>query len=194
MRKSAQFLAALALLAPAVASAQAPESLTRAAQTASAEQRFKRLDANGDGKFDRAEFLQVRNQAERQAEAELRQTLTREFSELDANKDRNLTAAEIDAKVKIANAGKMSVARLDKDKNGRISAAEYTAQASLQPASDADQQIRQWDGNGDKTVTRQEFVASLLTRFDAFDANKDGTVTAQEFQARAKAAAAPKGR
>lgn len=194
MRKAAQFLATLALFAPAIASAQAPQTLTRAAQTASAEQRFKRLDLNGDGKFDRAEFLKARNQAERQVEAELRQTLTREFAELDANKDKNLTAAEIDAKVKIADAGKKSVGRLDKDKNGKISAAEYTAQASLQPATDAAQQMRQWDLNRDGIVTRKEFAASLLARFDWFDANKDGTVTAQEFEAKAKAASAPKGR
>ena len=93
MRKAAQFLATLALVAPAIASAQAPQNLTRAAQTANAEERFKRMDANGDGRFDRAEFLKARNQAEQQAEARIRQMLAREFAELDGNKDQNLTAA-----------------------------------------------------------------------------------------------------
>jgi Ca2+-binding EF-hand superfamily protein len=192
MRKSAQFLATLALgaLLPAIASAQAPANLTRAAQTTNAEERFKRMDTNGDGRFDRAEYLKARNQAKQQAEGRIRQMLSQEFAELDGNKDGGLTPAEIDAKVKIADAGKKTLARLDKDKNGKVSAAEYTSQASaLEPTADADQQIRQWDGNGDKVVTRQEFVAFVLAQFDSFDANKDGTVTEQEAAAKLKAAA-----
>lgn len=197
MRKAAQFLAAatFAALLPSLASAQAPANLTRAQQTANAEERFKRLDPNGDGRFDRAEFLKARNQAEQQAETRIRQMLTREFAELDGNKDQNVTAVEIDAKVKVADAGKKTLARLDKNKDSKLSAAEYTSQAAaLEPAADADQLMRQWDPNGDKIVTRQEFLASVLARFDSFDANRDGTVTAQEAAAKLNAAAPPQGR
>lgn len=197
MRRSAQIFAtaALAALMSTAASAQAPESFTRAAQTANAEERFKRLDADGNGRVDRAEFLAVRDQAERQAKAELGKTLNGEFAELDSNKDGNLTAAEIDAKVKVPDAGKKSVARLDKNKDSRVSLAEYTAQAAnLEPAADPDRLIAQWDANRDKIVTREEFVAAILARFDSFDANKDGTVTAQEAAAKVNASTAPQGR
>lgn len=197
MRLSAQFLATatLAALVSAPAFAQGGNTLTRAAQAANAEERFKRLDADGNGRFDRAEYLQVRNRAEREAEAELNKVLNGEFAQLDSNKDSAVTPAEIDDKVKVADAGKKTIARLDKNKDGKISLAEYTAQsANLEPAADPDQQIALWDGNRDKIVSREEFVASILARFDAFDANKDGTVTAQEAAAKTNSGVSMQGR
>lgn len=196
MRRFAQFLtaAALAALASTAASAQNANAVTRADQTANAEARFKRLDGDGNGRFDRAEFIKVRDQAERATEARLKQVLAGEFTQLDSNKDQSITAAEIDAKVKIPDAGKKSIARLDKNKDGKISMAEYTSQSGVEATVDPDQIIRQWDSNGDKIVTREEFTATVLARFDSFDANKDGTVTAQEAAAKANSSAPAQGR
>jgi Ca2+-binding EF-hand superfamily protein len=196
MRRFAQFLttAALAALASAGASAQNANAVTRAEQTANAEARFKRLDGDGNGRFDRAEFIKVRDQAERAAEARLKQVLSGEFAQLDSNKDQGISAAEIDAKVKIPDAGKKTIARLDKNKDGKISMAEYTAQSGIEAAVDPDLMIRQWDANGDKTVTREEFTATVLARFDSLDANKDGTVTAQEAAAKMNTSAPAQGR
>ena len=197
MRRSAQILATAALTAlmSTAASAQGAQSVTRAAQATNAEERFKQLDGDGNGRFDRGEFIRVRDQAERQAKAELGKTLNGEFAELDSNKDGNLTAAEIDAKVKVPDAGKKSVARLDKNKDAKISLGEYTAQAAnLEAAVDPDRLLAQWDANRDKVVTREEFVATVLARFDGFDANKDGTVTAEEASAKVNSGVSMQGR
>jgi hypothetical protein len=192
MRPSAHIIitaAAVALTAGA-ASAQEKQSITRAEQSASAEARFKRLDADGNGRFDKAEYLKVRAQAEREAQAKLRQLLTAEFAELDGNKDQGLTEAEIDAKVQ-AGAGKSVLARLDGNKDKKISSAEYTGQAAkLQSAVAADEQMTMWDANGDKTVTKAEYLGAALARFDRLDGDKNGTVTAAEAAAAAKSSSA----
>jgi len=39
------------------------------------------------------------------------------------------------------------------------------------------------DADGDRSVTRAEFVAAALQRFDAADTNKDGKVTPEERRA-----------
>ena len=43
------------------------------------------------------------------------------------------------------------------------------------------------DANGDRAITRDEFVAGALRRFDAADANHDGKVTPEERRAAMKA-------
>jgi Ca2+-binding EF-hand superfamily protein len=43
--------------------------------------------------------------------------------------------------------------------------------------------IRMADADNDGTITRAEFKAAALTRFDRLDADKDGTVTREEAKA-----------
>jgi len=44
------------------------------------------------------------------------------------------------------------------------------------------------DANGDRVITRDEFVAGALARFDAADANHDGKLTPEERRAAMQAA------
>lgn len=121
--------------------------------------------------------------------------------------DATVTRAEAQAK-----AGEM-FARLDVNGDGRIDAADRTAamakrfdamdanhdgMLSRQEFMDAHQKmmghmgggamrgmmmLRQMDANGDKAVTRDEFIAGALKRFDAADANHDGKLTPEERRA-----------
>ena len=50
------------------------------------------------------------------------------------------------------------------------------------------------DANKDGVVTKDEFTAAALKRFDAMDTNKDGTVTAQERRAARQAMGGAMGR
>lgn len=136
--------------------------LTRAQALTQAEARFDRMDANKDGKLDKADHEARRN-------------------------------AMFD--------------RLDTDKNGQISRAEFNTrperaaggEARRGPDGEQGKQHR-WGGRGhgrhggkwgggfadtnkDGVVTKAEFTAAALQRFDRLDANKDGTVTREERQA-----------
>ena len=173
---------ALALSASLPASAQQQdENLSRTQLSTSLDGRFKLLDGNGDGAFDKAEYLTARRKAEQAATAMLKAMLTKEFGQLDANKDASVTAAEIDAKVSKPNAGKATVARLDKNKDQKISLAEYNGQTgAVSATANADQQIKGWDKDANGRVTLEEYKGSALARFDTLDGNKDGTITAAE--------------
>ena len=56
------------------------------------------------------------------------------------------------------------------------------AQAQMPAPADI---VKQWDKNGDGSVSKDEWVAAgrPAERFDAVDANKDGKVTAEELAA-----------
>lgn len=139
---------------------------------------------------------QTRAQALSQAEAR--------FDRMDANKDGKLDKADHEARRNAA------FDRLDTDKNGQISRAEFNTRPERAPRSEArrspdGEQGKQhrWGGRGhgrhggmwggpgggfadankDGTVTKAEFTASALQRFDRLDANKDGQVTREERQA-----------
>lgn len=131
--------------------------------------------------------------AEAQAKAEQR------FTEMDANKDGKLDAAD-----KAARQSQKFV-EIDTDKNGSLNQAEFAAahQRRMADAPGKDGPPRAGrmmqhggmhhgkmmgggklaDGNGDGTVTRAEFVAAHLKMFDLADGDKNGTVTKAERQA-----------
>jgi Ca2+-binding EF-hand superfamily protein len=181
---------ALTVLAAGVslpAYGQKADSLSRAQLAAGLEARFKLLDGNGNGSFDKAEYMAARRKAEQAASAEIRALLTKEFGELDANRDGAVIAAEIDAKVK-AGAGKQTLTRLDRNKDQKISLAEYAGQAgNVSATNNADQQLKTWDSDGNGQITLAEYRGTALSRFDSLDGNKDGTLTAaEEAAARAK--------
>lgn len=152
----------------------------------------------GHGGFDR-DAPMTRAQAETHANAM--------FDRIDFNKDGKLDQADREAR-KAA-----QFDRMDTDKSGSISKAEFMAKrerpegAGRGPdganAGKPDGEHRgHWGGkrgggrhhgggfmmkkadtNGDGAVSKAEFVASNLARFDASDANKDGTVTKEERRA-----------
>jgi hypothetical protein len=109
-----------------------------------------------------------------------------------------------DATVTKAEAGTEAGARFDKmdaDHDGVLSPAEMAAGRPPRPAGappaggpqggppaggpggqggPGGGMMRQMDANGDGKITRDEFVAAQLRRFDQMDDNKDGKLTKQE--------------
>ena len=47
--------------------------------------------------------------------------------------------------------------------------------------------VAQWDVDGDKALTKEEWLARAAHRFDMLDTNKDGKVTREEAEAGLKA-------
>lgn len=78
--------------------------------------------------------------------------------------------------------------RMDQNGNGSFDNAEVTAVLQARAtkggkpfkAKAATRMLQRSDGNGDGTVTLDEFKAAAGTRFDAADANKNGTIDAGE--------------
>jgi Ca2+-binding EF-hand superfamily protein len=105
---------------------------------------FKTMDANGDGKITRAEHAAGAKQM---------------FAKCDANHDRTVTAAEMEAST-----------AADGEKPGKhdMSAAE---------------KIRMIDQNGDGKLTTAEHEAGTETMFGKMDTNQDGALSKEECDA-----------
>ncbi|BAV64684.1 EF-hand domain-containing protein [Sphingobium cloacae] len=142
-------------------------------------------DANKDGNLTKAEMTA---------------SLEARFAKMDVNKDGKLTKE--DRELRRQQRQEARFAQLDTDKNGQISKAEFTAGHDRRAGAGKPdgQDGRHWGGRhhrgfgkdmvdgrgqgaGDGTITREQFVARGLERFDRLDANKDGTVTAEEMKA-----------
>jgi hypothetical protein len=133
---------------------QAPQrEMTRAAVEQRADQAFDRLDANRDGKLD---------QADREARQKIR------FDRVDTNHDGEVSYAEFAAARAAPPRGYHPRAF---NRFGHGSAGHRGALARV---ADADK---------DGAVSKAEFQARILRRFDRLDANHDGTVTADEAKA-----------
>lgn len=125
------------------------------------------------------------------------------FDRMDVNKDGKIDAADRQAR----HAAMFDA--IDTDKNGQISREEFAAHRPMHKgrAGMADgEQGEGWRGRGgkghhgghhgggrgwgggmtmadankDQAISREEFTASAMQRFDGADANKDGTVTPEE--------------
>ena len=108
----------------------------------------------------------------------------------DANRDGVITRTEAIAQADAR------FAQMDTDRDGRVTAGEMrayrTAMHDRMVASGRDVPVpppggrkhdgmgRRMDPNGDGSVTREEFEARALKRFDRMDANHDGTIDATE--------------
>jgi hypothetical protein len=57
------------------------------------------------------------------------------------------------------------------------------ATASLAIAAEGHGAKHRWDVDGDKALTKEEWVARASHRFDVIDTNKDGKVTKEEAKA-----------
>jgi Ca2+-binding EF-hand superfamily protein len=123
------FLLAQAATAPAPAAKAAPQQVTKAAIQAQAKANFERLDANKDGRVDRAEADKANAAAHAASEARRQQQRNQYFAQIDANKDGSISRAEFDA------SGKRPVPKEawfdgnDIDKNGRVDLNEALAKA-----------------------------------------------------------------
>ncbi|TCM16993.1 EF hand domain-containing protein [Novosphingobium sp. PhB165] len=188
LTKLAIGLSAAALTISGVAVAQTPQSAGRPGHD------FK-ADANGDGTVTRAE-------AQAAAEAA--------FARLDVNKDGKIDQADRDARR--AQMREEQFKRLDTNGDGSISKAEFMADrgpgngapgnwgpgkrgpgdhGGRGPGGDRGpggfggrgDMAGMAGANKDGSVTKAEFVAAAMNRFDKMDTNKDGQVTREERQA-----------
>jgi Ca2+-binding EF-hand superfamily protein len=117
------------------------------------------------------------------------------FAKMDANNDGALTPADREARM--AEHRAQMFAMMDTDKNGQISRNEFMAHKHEGMRGDKDgkghkmgmrgrgggMMMQKADANNDGRVTKAEFTAAAMTRFDRADANKDGQVTSDERKA-----------
>ena len=152
---------------------EARPDMTRDTVQERATQMFARLDVNSDGKIDAADG------AERSGERNAAR-----FERTDTNGDGAISAEEFAAM------GDMRRNRM----GGRNDAAAGEQPAGREARSGrrggggggmghARALLGQADADGDSAVTRAEFSAAMIARFDAADANNDGTVSREERRA-----------
>ena len=130
-------------------------TVTRTELTTQLDERFTRLDTNGDGQITQAE-----RDAQHKARADER------FKALDADGNGQLSRAEFDAAHE-KRAEKMG-------ERGEGKRRHRGGRGGMGGMMDA---------NKDGTVTKAEFQSRALAMFDGADANKDGQVTQQEREA-----------
>jgi Ca2+-binding EF-hand superfamily protein len=148
----ALFLAASA--APALAqSAAAPAQPTRADIKTSLENRFKAIDADGDGAVDKAEIAAANSRLAEQTSVSLDKRMEAEFAKVDSNNDQ------------------------------MISIAEFKATAPDPKPTPVDTTLERMDANKDGKISFDEFGGNMLTAFDRLDADKDGRLSQAEQRA-----------
>ena len=117
------------------------------------------------------------------------------FKRLDANSDKSLTTAEIEAAQKRQVAEAQGVinqkieaefTKLDGNKDGQLTLAEFKAAAPTPKAAPVSELLGQFDKNKDGKVTEDEFRSGPLANFDRIDTNKDGTISEAEKAALAR--------
>jgi Ca2+-binding EF-hand superfamily protein len=113
-----------------------------------------------------------------------------EFARVDANKDGQMSRAEIEASQLKAITARVNArntalfAQFDADKNGQITRAEFD-RASPGPKPDATPVLR-IDKNKDGQVSLDEHRNATIETFTKIDANKDGLITGLEVKSAAE--------
>jgi hypothetical protein len=112
-----------------------------------------------------------------------------QFGKMDANRDGQLSKAEIEqsqteaavAEAKARNRARF--AELDTDKNGQLSPAEFAAATPPPPAANGQPTLTRGDRNRDNQISLAEHRIVTLANFDRLDTNRDGVVTPAEMKA-----------
>ena len=121
--------------------------------------------------------------------AQLVERLDARFARLDTNRDGSVTAAERVAQRAARQLQRFQ--RLDKDGNGALSPTEFAARGDRAERGERRRGGRgrlgrgggaDVDANGDGTISRAEFQARALARFDRGDLDRNGVLTAAERQ------------
>ena len=120
---------------------------------------------------------------------QLVERLDARFARLDTDRDGAVTAAERSARREARRAQRFQ--RLDRDGNGALSPTEFAARGDRAERGEGRRGGRRRfgggggagaDANGDGTISRAEFQARALARFDRGDLDRNGVLTAAERQ------------
>ncbi|MXO59378.1 hypothetical protein GRI89_07470 [Altererythrobacter salegens] len=137
-------------------------------------------------------FAQQAAVSEPVARAEYLATWDALYKEYDLDGDGRVTAQEISQKMTAEQqqaaleANREIFRRIDRDGNGVLSPDEFALLVAQVPPVDPSGFLREFDANGDGTVTLVEHRTVMLSRFDAIDSDKDGVVTPAEMAASTK--------
>jgi hypothetical protein len=134
--------------------------VTRDQAVARADARFARLDVNRDGSVTAEEARQARqvNRGERRGQM---------FDRLDSNRDGSISREEFNQRSAERGGGSREGRGMRSGGQDRRGGAEARGAGMF---------------GGDGVVTREEFRADALQRFERLDLNRDGTITAAERQ------------
>ena len=138
------------------AAPQPPAAITRAQIQAQAKAVFDRVDANKDGKVDRAEADRVRAAALAQLKTRREQAQAEAFGKLDTNKDGNISRQEFSAATAPKDPQDNWFTSNDTDKNGAVVLSEMTAVAMREFDS------FDTDRNGTVTAAEQQAARARL--------------------------------
>ncbi|WP_275226851.1 EF-hand domain-containing protein [Novosphingobium album (ex Liu et al. 2023)] len=143
-------------------------TLTRAEMQTHAAAMFTRMDANKDGKLDKADRT-----------ARMEEMRAKRFAALDANSDGQISRAEFMVQKPMgdgpmANRGDKGQDGKDRGHRGWGKRGGHGGMMMMGRMADADK---------DGAITQAEFTAAAAKHFDMLDANKDGQVTKEERQA-----------
>ena len=122
--------------------------------------------------------------------------LDADYSDLDADKNGKVDAAEINARLKKGAEADLAIikkerdaafAKFDTDGNGQISKAEFDVHAKLPTVREPDAKpfLDKFDANKDGAISKDEFRAPTISNFEKLDKNKDGTLSVAEQRATA---------
>ena len=177
MRKIATFtLAAAAIVAATAAVAQgeaarpdrAGPPATRADVTQHAEKMFARMDGNGDG---------VLNQADREARQKAM------FDRIDADHNGSISFAEFNAQREARREDRQEARAERGGKPGEEGRMGRGRHGGMRGHGGPEMMAMMADQDKDGTVTKAEFTAAALARFDAADTDKNGTISDAERRA-----------
>ena len=169
------------LLIGGVAIAQSPMAqadMTRDAVIAKTNERFAKMDANGDG---------VLSEADREAKAK------EHFAKMDTNGDGTVSEAEFLAvrEARMEQRQERREARMEQRGGERM--ARRGGRGHHGGHHGGKGMMKMADTNQDGQITQAEFQAAALARFDKADADGNGTVTAEERKAARQAMKAQRG-
>lgn len=159
---TAALFAAVLIAAPLSSAWATADQAGEGDRATRAAERFKRADADGNGSLSRAEMEKAAPH------------MARHFDALDANRDGQVTPAEID------DWRKSRAARAEGTQAERIARARAGFDAHFKKA----------DSDGDGALSKAEAdkgMPRLAGKFDRIDADRDGKITRQEVHAWLKA-------
>jgi hypothetical protein len=114
-----------------------------------------------------------------------------EFRKMDANGDKVVSKAELEASQRHAAAAaaaqrvRLLFKQLDEDSDGKLTAREFESLAATESQSVPNvlPMLERFDGNRDGRISLVEYRAATQANFDRMDADRDGVVSAAELKA-----------